>query len=382
MTAALRFTLHRTDERTRARRGQLETPHGKIETPVFMPVGTLASVKAMDPSELSELGAEIVLCNTYHLYLRPGADIVREAGGLHRFMAWEAPILTDSGGFQVFSLAALRQIDDDGVRFRSHLDGSSHFIGPLESIRIQEDLGADIVMAFDECPPYPAERAVVEKAVARTIDWARRCRETHRRADQALFGIVQGGVHEDLRVSCAQALIELDFPGYAVGGLSVGEPHELLFETLRVTTPVLPVDKPRYLMGVGTPEDMIQAIGEGIDMMDCVFPTRVARHGTVFTRDGRITVRNATFARDFGPLDPECDCPTCRTFTRAYIRHLIKTNEMLGARLTTYHNLYFMHTLVREARAHIAQGSFADWSERTLARLGASVRKDTSESGN
>ena len=369
MGPAVRFELWLEDQVTAARLGRLETPHGPVETPVFMPVGTQASVKTLDPGEVREVGSQIILCNTYHLYLRPGADVVREAGGLHRFMAWNGPILTDSGGFQVFSLASLRRIGEEGVTFRSHIDGSSHFIGPAESIRIQEALGADIIMAFDECPPYPAPREAVERAVARTVAWARTCRAVHSRSDQALFGIVQGGVHLDLRAACAQALLELDFPGYAIGGLSVGEPRPLLYETLAHTAALLPREKPRYLMGVGTPEDMIEAIAHGVDMCDCVFPTRVARHGTAFTRDGRITIRNATYARDFTPLDPECRCRVCRTYTRAYIRHLIKAGEHLGARLITYHNLHFMHDLVREAREAIRAGNFAAWKDATLARL-------------
>ena len=369
MGPAVRFELWLEDQVTAARLGRLETPHGPVETPVFMPVGTQASVKTLDPGEVREVGSQIILCNTYHLYLRPGADVVREAGGLHRFMAWNGPILTDSGGFQVFSLASLRRIGEEGVTFRSHIDGSSHFIGPAESIRIQEALGADIIMAFDECTPYPAPREAVERAVARTVAWARTCRAVHSRSDQALFGIVQGGVHLDLRAACAQALLELDFPGYAIGGLSVGEPRPLLYETLAHTAALLPREKPRYLMGVGTPEDMIEAIAHGVDMCDCVFPTRVARHGTAFARDGRITIRNATYARDFTPLDPECRCRVCRTYTRAYIRHLIKAGEHLGARLTTYHNLHFMHELVREAREAIRAGNFAAWKDATLARL-------------
>lgn len=369
MSEALQFHVEHTDTGTRARLGKLVTAHGEVQTPVFMPVGTLATVKSMSPDELEEVGSRIVLCNTYHLYLRPGADVVEEAGGLHAFMGWNGPILTDSGGFQVFSLAGLRRIEDEGVWFRSHLDGSSHFIGPKESIQIQEALGADIIMAFDDCPPYPSSREEVENAVRRTIAWAEVCRNVHRRKDQALFGIVQGGVYPELRKACAEALIPMDFPGYAIGGLSVGEPHNLLYETLRATTEFLPRDKPRYLMGVGTPEDLLESIGEGVDMMDCVFPTRVARHGSIFTRDGRITIGNAAYRRDFTPLDPECDCAVCRRFTRAYVRHLIKANELLGARLATYHNLYFMHALMQEARERIADGSFVTWRRDVLNRL-------------
>ncbi len=339
---------------------------------MFMPVGTLGTVKAMSPDELVELGARIILCNTYHLYLRPGADVVREAGGLHSFIGWQRPILTDSGGFQVFSLSGLRKIVEDGVWFRSHLDGSSHFIGPREAMRIQEDLGADIIMCFDVCPPYPASREEVERAVARTLDWARICRETHDKPEQALFGIVQGGVHKDLREACARALVDLDFPGYAVGGLSVGEPKEDMNDTVAWTLQFLPTEKPRYLMGVGAPDDLIEGISRGIDMFDCVLPTRIARHGSVFTWRGQITIRNAEYARDFTPLDPECGCYTCKRFTRAYIRHLLKANEILGMRLTTYHNLAFLRDLVARARDAIIAGEFEAWKAETLARIAPS----------
>jgi len=351
------------------RAGVLSTPHGEIPTPVFMPVGTQGSVKAMSPHELEELGARIVLCNTYHLYLRPGAELVREAGGLHAFTGWGRPILTDSGGFQVFSLASLRKITAEGVVFRSHLDGSKHFIGPREATRIQEDLGADIIMCFDVCPPYPAAREEVEQAVVRTLEWARICREAHEREDQALFGIVQGGVFNDLREACASELVDIDFPGYAIGGLSVGEPKDLMYETIEWTTKLLPEHKPRYLMGVGAPDDLLEAIGRGVDMFDCVLPTRIARHGSVFTSRGQITVRNAAYARDFSPLDPECNCYTCRHFTRAYIRHLLKANEILGMRLTSYHNLAFLTNLVARAREAILDGRFEEWKAGVLPRL-------------
>jgi len=364
-----RFEVLKEDERTAARLGRLTTPHGTVSTPVFMPVGTQGTVKGMTPEELEELGAEIILSNTYHLYLRPGPDVVREAGGLHRFTGWRRPILTDSGGFQVFSLAALRRIERHGVWFRSHLDGSSHFIGPRESIAIQEALGSDIAMAFDECPPYPADRAYVEEAVQRTLAWAKECLAAKTREDQVLFGIVQGGVYKDLRQQCAEELVALDFPGYGIGGLSVGEPKELMLETLEWTTPLLPRDKPRYLMGVGTPEDLLEGIARGVDMFDCVMPTRIARHGTIFTRTGTVTVRNATYARDFSPLDPECDCYACRRFTRAYVRHLLKAGEILGMRLTTYHNLAFLIRLVKEARERLVAGDFHAWKEATLRRL-------------
>ena len=364
-----RFELLKEDDQTRARLGRLVTPHGEVATPVFMPVGTQGTVKGMTPEELEELGAEIILCNTYHLYLRPGHELVKEAGGLHTFIGWSRPILTDSGGFQVFSLSHLRRIEEQGVWFRSHLDGSSHFIGPKEAIAIQQALGADIMMAFDECPPYPAERAVVEQAVARTYAWAKECQKAWNREDQALFGIVQGGVHKDLRAQSAEQLVALDFPGYGIGGLSVGEPTELMLETLAWTTQLLPREKPRYLMGVGTPEDLLEGIALGVDMFDCVLPTRNARHGTIFTRTGNVTVRNAQYARDFSPLDPECDCYACTKFTRAYVRHLLKANEILGVRLTTYHNLAFLIRLMKEAREHIAAGTFSSWQKRMLNRL-------------
>jgi len=364
-----RFELLKKDQRTAARLGRLKTSHGEVSTPVFMPVGTQGTVKAMTPEELEELGAEIILCNTYHLYLRPGPDLVRQAGGLHSFTGWRKPILTDSGGFQVFSLSSLRRIEEEGVWFRSHLDGSSHFIGPKEAVAIQEALGSDIAMAFDECPPYPAEKAEVEKAVRRTTAWAKSCVQAKRREDQALFGIVQGGVFRDLRQQSAEALMAMDFPGYGIGGLSVGEPKELMLETLAWTASLLPEEKPRYLMGVGAPEDLLEGIALGVDMFDCVLPTRNARHGTIFTRTGTVTVRNAKYARDFSPLDPECSCYACRKFTRAYVRHLLKAGEILGMRLASYHNLAFLVRLMKEAREHLAAGDFDSWKKATLARL-------------
>ena len=371
MTRMFRFTLEAGDHPAGPRAGVLATPRGEIPTPVFMPVGTLGTVKAMSPEELEEVGARIILCNTYHLYLRPGADVVREAGGLHAFTGWNRPILTDSGGFQVYSLAGLRRIADDGVWFRSHLDGSAHFLGPREATKIQEDLGADIAMCFDECAPYPASREEVEMAVQRTLAWARVCREVHTRPDQALFGIVQGGLHKDLREACARALVDLDFPGYAIGGLSVGEAKADMYEMTEWTARFLPPDKPRYLMGVGAPEDLVEGIARGVDMFDCVLPTRSARHGSVFTWSGRITIRNAEFARDFTPLDPECGCYTCRRFTRAYIRHLLKSNEILGMRLTTYHNLAFLIDLVGRARKAILEGEFEAWRAEVLPKVTA-----------
>ena len=355
------FQLKKSDKNTGGRLGVLNTPHGSIETPVFMPVGTQATVKAMSPDELEEMGAQIILSNTYLLYLRPGTEIISRAGGLHAFMNWQRPILTDSGGFQVFSLGDAVTITEEGVEFRSHLDGSSHFITPERAIEIQSELGADIVMAFDECVPYPAQHAYVEEAVERTTAWARRCLRAHNSQDQVLFGIVQGGVYPDLRRRSIEDLLSSDFFGYAIGGLSVGEPRDEMKEVLELTDQYLPHDRPRYLMGVGTPEDLIAGVIRGVDMFDCVFPTRVARNGSVFTSSGRITIRNASFADDFLPLDPGCQCYSCQNYSRAYIRHLIKRNEILGLRLTTYHNLFFLLQLMRDLRQAISEDRLLDF---------------------
>lgn len=352
----------------RARRGRLTLPHGVIETPVFMPVGTQATVKAMSPDEMHELGAEIILSNTYHLYLRPGDDLIQEAGGLHTFMNWDKPILTDSGGFQVFSLSKLREITEEGVWFRSHLDGSRHLFTPENVVAIQEALGSDIMMAFDECAPYPAEYEYVKDSLERTTRWAKRCKEAKRREDQSLFGIVQGGLYADLRTQSVQELLELDFPGYAIGGMSVGEPKDLMFEMLAHTTPQLPAERPRYLMGVGSPDAIFAGIAEGIDMFDCVLPTRQARHGNVFTKTGELTIRNAPYARDFGPIDPECTCRVCQQYSRAYIRHLIRAKEILGLRLCTWHNLHFLLTLLRDIRQAIEEDRFDSFRESFCAR--------------
>ncbi len=343
------------------RRGRITTSHGTIETPVFMPVGTQATVKTLSPEELRAVGAQIILGNTYHLYLRPGAELVREAGGLHSFMSWDRPILTDSGGFQVFSLAKLRKISEEGVSFRSHLDGSLHFLTPERVMAIENALGADIIMCFDECIPYPADYAYARNSTALTTRWARRCQQAHGRLEeQALFGIVQGGMYADLRRESAASLVELDFPGYAIGGLSVGEPKELMLEMLEAAVPELPVDKPRYLMGVGSLDYVVEAIDRGVDMFDCVLPTRLARHGTALTASGRLVVKNAEYARDFSPLDAACDCNVCQTFTRAYIRHLFAAREILGLRLVSYHNLYFMLKVMSEIRQAIDVGQFAE----------------------
>jgi queuine tRNA-ribosyltransferase len=368
---AIRYELIKTCKQTGARLGIVHTPHGSFETPVFMPVGTLATVKTMSPEDVKAMGAGIILSNTYHLWLRPGNEIVKEAGGLHKFMNWNRAILTDSGGFQVFSLSDLRKIEEEGVHFRNHMNGDKLFLSPEKAMHIQNDLGSDIMMAFDECPPYPATHEYMKKSVERTSRWAERCLEAHQRPhDQGLFGIVQGGEYEDLRKLSAQDLVSMDFPGYAVGGLSVGEPKDVMNRTLEFTTPWLPTDKPRYLMGVGSPDSLIDGAIRGIDMFDCVLPTRIARNGTLMTSEGRLVVKNAKFARDFGPLDPECDCYTCTNYSRAYIRHLIKCDETLGIRLTTYHNLYFLVKLMEDVRQAIREDRLGDFKEEFFEKYG------------
>jgi len=337
----------------RARRGVLETPHGDVETPAFMPVATQGTVKTLTQKQVEELGASILLANTYHLMLRPGADRVASLGGLHKMMAWDKPILTDSGGFQVASLAALRRIDDEGVTFRSHLDGTLYALSPEKAVAIQEKLGSDIAMVLDECVLYPAERADVSRAAERTLSWARRCRAAHQRSNQALFGIVQGGVDEALRRENARALVELDFPGYGIGGLAVGEPKELTRAMTEVSTEELPDERPRYLMGTGTPGDLVASVARGVDMFDCVLPTRNARNGTLFTSRGKLAIKNARYADDPSPLDPDCACYTCTHFSRAYLRHLFIAKEMTGRTLNTIHNLYFYMELMRRIRKAI-----------------------------
>lgn len=364
--APIEFSVTYESPDTWARLGQLSTAHGVIHTPVFMPVGTQATVKAMSPRDLEEVGAEIILSNTYHLYLRPGHRLVERAGGLHKFMAWDRPVLTDSGGFQVFSLGQLRKITEEGVTFRSHLDGAKHFISPEASMEIQMALGADIAMAFDECAPYPADYEYTRNSMELTSRWARRCQAAHHREDQALFGIVQGGMYADLRRESADDLVSLDFPGYGIGGLSVGEPKELMYEMLEVTVPRLPKVKPRYLMGVGSPDCLLEGVSRGIDMFDCVLPTRIARHGTVFTKDGPLTVRNAAYSEDFLPLDPGCDCYACSHFSRAYIRHLLKTGEILGMHLATLHNLHFLLRLMEKIRGSIAENTLPQFKKAFL----------------
>lgn len=365
MEQPIRYELLKKDKKTGARRGRIYTPHGIIETPVFMPVGTQATVKAMTPDELKEMvDARIILSNTYHLFLRPGDELIKEAGGLHKFMNWDRPILTDSGGFQVFSLADLRNITEEGVKFKSHLDGSEKFLSPEISMKIQNNLGSDIMMAFDECAPYPSDYDYTKKSMEMTTRWAKRCLEAHKNKEkQGLFGIVQGGMYKDLREQSAKALVELDFPGYAVGGLSVGEPAELMYEILSATTPFLPENKPRYLMGVGTPDYLIEAVVRGIDMCDCVLPTRIARNGTAMTSEGKVVVRNATYERDWTPLDHNCDCYTCKNYTRAYIRHLVKCGEILGARLITIHNLRFLVKLMEDVRKAIEEDRLLEFRE-------------------
>ena len=351
---AVTYELLHIDKSTGARRGIVHTPHGDIQTPVFMPVGTQATVKSMTPEELKEIGAQIILSNTYHLYLRPGHEIVKQAGGLHKFMNWNRPILTDCGGFQVFSLSDLRTISEDGVEFRSHLDGSKHFFSPEKVMEIEEALGADIIMSFDECVKYPETYEYTKNSMERTTRWAKRCKVAHKNTDkQALFGIIQGGFYEDLREKSAKDLIELDFPGYAIGGISVGEPKEEFLKMLYYTTPLMPENKPRYLMGVGTPDYLLEAAIAGIDMCDCVLPTRIARNGTAKTWNGKVVVRNATYEKDWEPIDSECDCYACKNYTRAYIRHLIKANEILGVRLLSIHNIYFLTKLMERVRIEI-----------------------------
>ena len=368
---AITYELLHVDKNSGARRGVVHTPHGDIQTPIFMPVGTLATVKAMSPEELkNDVKAQIILSNTYHLYLRPGHDIVKEAGGLHKFMNWDRPILTDCGGFQVFSLSSLRKISEEGVLFNSHLDGSKHMFTPEKVMEIEEALGADIIMAFDECCPYPADYDYVKKSMERTTRWAVRCKEAHKTENQGLFGIIQGGFYKDLREQSAKNLISLDFPGYAIGGISVGEPKEEFLDILRYTTPLMPENKPRYLMGVGSPDYLIEASLAGIDMCDCVLPTRLARHGTALTSKGKLVIRNQNFARDWNKLDDECDCYTCKNYTRAYLRHLIKTNEILGMRLLSLHNLRFLTKLMERVRIEIEHDNLLAFREEFYKKYG------------
>lgn len=364
---AIEFTITSQDCDSSARTGILRTPHGTIETPVFMPVGTKATVKAMTPEELETLGATIILANTFHLYLRPGDSVVRQLGGLHRFMHWPKSILTDSGGFQVFSLSKLTKVTEEGVAFRSPLDGSALFLTPETSIRVQENLGADIIMCFDECPPYPASVEYLRASAERTARWAERCKSAHRRQDQALFGIVQGGVYPELREWSARATIAIGFPGYAIGGLSVGEPKDEMIRALDVMDELLPRTQPRYLMGVGTPEDFFLGVARGVDMFDCVLPTRTARNGRLYTDQGLVNIRNACHATDPRPISESCACYACRHYSRAYVRHLMMANEILGARLATWHNLHYFLSLMERIREAIRRGTLRQLQEQVLA---------------
>lgn len=369
--AALNFQVLAKDPSCAARVGTLTTTHGTMPTPIFMPVGTQATVKAMTPEELAEVQARIILANTYHLYIRPGHELIRRMGGLHRFMGWPSPILTDSGGFQVFSLGELCRIREEGVTFQSHLDGSRHFISPEISIGIQEALGADIIMCFDECPPSSADYGYVRKSMEMTSRWAERCKEAKRREDQALFGIVQGGRFPDLRERSATDLCAMGFDGYALGGLSVGEEKEVMYQVMDSCEPLLPEDRPRYVMGIGTPADLIEAIYRGYDMFDCVMPTRNARNGMLFTSGGSINIKKACYAEDPSPVDPECGCYVCRNYSRAYLRHLYRAGEILSSRFNTYHNLYYYLNLMERARVAISAGRFTEFrSEFHAARQG------------
>ncbi len=372
MSQAITYELLHECKQTGARRGVIHTPHGDIQTPVFMPVGTQATVKSMTTDELKDMiDAKIILSNTYHLYLRPGSKLVKEAGGLHKFMNWDRAILTDSGGFQVFSLGDLRTISEEGVEFKSHLDGSKHFFSPESVMETENDLGADIIMAFDECVEYPATYEYTKQSMERTTRWAKRCKEAHKNTEkQGLFGIIQGGFYKDLRDKSLEDLVAMDFPGYAIGGISVGEPKEEFLDILRYTTPKMPKNKPRYLMGVGTPDYLIEAALAGIDMCDCVLPTRIARNGTAMTWNGKVVVRNATYERDFTPLDSECDCYTCRNYTKAYLRHLVKTKEILGVRLLSIHNLYFLSKLMERVRKEIENDNLLNFKNEFYSKYG------------
>ena len=361
------FDLLKTDHTSKARLGRLTTTHGVIDTPVFMPVGTQGSVKALDPREMLEMGTQIILGNTYHLSIRPGMEIINAAGGLHKFINWQHPILTDSGGFQVFSLAKIRKIKSHGVEFRSHLDGSLLFLGPKESMGIQRELGSDIAMVFDDCPPYTATLKEVKAAVDRTIRWAEECRVQPRAAGQMVFGIVQGGSHAAMREECAKALVPMEFDGYAIGGVSVGEPEPEMLKAIEFTEPHLPAHKPRYAMGLGTPAQLVELVARGVDMFDCVLPTRVGRNGTAFTRKGAIVLKGGGYKADFTPIEKDCECYACRNFTRAYLRHLLNVNEILGMRMLSVHNSHFYLALMAEFRANLAAGTFGQFREEFIA---------------
>ena len=358
------------DKKTGARYGILHTPHGDVEVPMFMPVGTLATVKTLSPEELHQMGAGVILSNTYHLSIRPGPDIVEKAGGLHKFMNWDGPILTDSGGFQVFSLAENRKITEEGVTFKNHLNGDKLFFSPETSIKIQEQLGADIIMSFDECIPWPADYKYAKASTERTLRWAKRGKDAHTRADQALFGIVQGGDYEDLRKMCAEELVKMDFPGYSIGGTSIGEPKDKYFEMVEFAVKYLPNDKPRYIMGVGSLDYLLGGIARGVDMFDCVLPTRMARHGALMTSTGRVNIHNEKYKEDFTPLDPNCDCYCCKNYTKAYLRHLHICDETFGKRLMSIHNTRFLIKIMEGAREAIKEDRFEEYMTATLAAFG------------
>jgi queuine tRNA-ribosyltransferase len=361
------FELLKSDLSSRARLGRLTSQHGVVETPVFMPVGTQGSVKALDPRELLEMGTEIILGNTYHLSIRPGMEIIRQAGGLHAFINWRYPILTDSGGYQVFSLASIREVKAHGVEFRSHLDGSLLFLGPKEAMQVQRDLGSDIAMVFDECPPHTSTLRAMKEAVERTLRWARECREQPRAAGQQVFGIVQGGSNSQLREHCAKELVALQFDGYAIGGLSVGEPQREIMKAVELSEPFLPVEQPRYAMGLGTPAQIVELVARGIDMFDCVLPTRVARNGTAFTRKGAISIKASYNKLDFRPIEESCECYACRNFTRAYLRHLLNVEEILGLRMLSVHNSHMYLKLMQDIRTQLAAGTFGEFRREFIA---------------
>ncbi|WP_041138021.1 tRNA guanosine(34) transglycosylase Tgt [Beduini massiliensis] len=368
------YELKHVCKQTGARYGILHTPHGDVETPIFMPVGTLATVKGISPEQLKEMNSGIILSNTYHLWLRPGEDVVEQAGGLHKFMNYDRPILTDSGGFQVFSLGKTRKIEEEGVTFKSIIDGSKLFLSPEKAIEIQNKLGADIIMSFDECAPYPCTHDYMKHSVERTLRWAKRGQNAHQKSDQqALFGIVQGGEFADLREMCAKALVEMDFPGYSIGGTSVGEPKDIMYKMIDDAVKWLPDNKPRYLMGVGNPIDLIEGAMRGIDMFDCVLPTRVARHGALMTSYGRVNINNEKYKYDFTPLDPECDCYTCKKYTKAYLRHLHKSEELFGKNLLSIHNVRFLLKLSENIRQAIREDRLADFKEEFLSKYGRDV---------
>jgi queuine tRNA-ribosyltransferase len=362
------FKLIHQEKNSKARLGKLTTAHGEIDTPCFMPVGTQGTVKTLSPKELEECGAQILLSNAYHLFLRPGREVIRKAGGLHKFMSWEKPILTDSGGYQIFSLALLRKVNDEGVEFQSHIDGLKHFLTPEEVITIQRDFGSDIVMPLDECVHYPCAKDHARIAIERTIDWAKRSKSVHSENTQLLFGIIQGATYEDLRKECTEALVDMEFDGYAIGGVSVGEPKNLRYNIVNLLADLLPRRSPHYLMGVGLPQDILEAVELGVDMFDCVVPTRYGRNGTAFTSQGKITVRNSPFIEDFTPLDKECVCYTCKIFSRAYLRHLFNTDEILGLRLVSLHNVHFFLKIMREIREAIKQDKFIGFKNEFLSK--------------